>query len=55
MSDDQKIKILICDDHPIMRFGIAAIIQSQPNMTVAGQAPPKKRYACFGNIGPTSR
>ncbi len=36
MSDEQKIKILICDDHPIMRFGIAAIIQSQPNMTVAG-------------------
>ena len=38
MSDEQKIKILICDDHPIMRFGIAAIIQSQPNMTVTGQA-----------------
>ena len=38
MSDEQKIKILICDDHPIMRFGIAAIIQSQPNMTVAAQA-----------------
>jgi DNA-binding NarL/FixJ family response regulator len=38
MSDEQKIKILICDDHPIMRFGIAAIIQSQANMTVAGQA-----------------
>ena len=38
MSDEQKIKILICDDHPIMRFGIAAIIQSHPNMTVAGQA-----------------
>ena len=38
MNDVQKIKILICDDHPIMRFGIAAIIQSQPNMTVAAQA-----------------
>jgi DNA-binding NarL/FixJ family response regulator len=38
MNDEQKIKILICDDHPIMRFGIAAIIQSQPNMTVAAQA-----------------
>ncbi len=38
MSDQPKIKILICDDHPIMRFGIAAIIQSQPNMVVAGQA-----------------
>ncbi len=38
MSDEQKIRILICDDHPIMRFGIAAIIQSQPNMMVAAQA-----------------
>ena len=38
MNVEQKIKILICDDHPIMRFGIAAIIQSQSNMTVAGQA-----------------
>src|ERR1700684_2122772 len=38
MSDEPKIKILICDDHPIMRFGIAAIIQSQPNMMVAAQA-----------------
>ena len=38
MSEEQKIKILICDDHPIMRFGIAAIIQSQPNMMVAAQA-----------------
>jgi DNA-binding NarL/FixJ family response regulator len=38
MSDDPKIRILICDDHPIMRFGIAAIIQSQPNMVIAGQA-----------------
>jgi DNA-binding NarL/FixJ family response regulator len=38
MSEEQKIRILICDDHPIMRFGIAAIIQSQPNMMVAAQA-----------------
>jgi DNA-binding NarL/FixJ family response regulator len=38
MSEDQKIRILICDDHPIMRFGIAAIIQSQQNMELVGQA-----------------
>jgi DNA-binding NarL/FixJ family response regulator len=38
MSEDQKIRILICDDHPIMRFGIAAIIQSQHNMDLVGQA-----------------
>ena len=38
MSGDQAIKVLICDDHPIMRVGIGAIIQSQPDMTVVAQA-----------------
>jgi len=32
------IRILIVDDHPIMRVGIAAIINAQPRMEVAGQA-----------------
>lgn len=32
------MKILIVDDHPIMRFGIAAIIGAQADMEVAGQA-----------------
>jgi len=32
------IRILIVDDHPIMRVGIAAIINAQPDMQVVGQA-----------------
>jgi DNA-binding NarL/FixJ family response regulator len=32
------IRILIVDDHPIMRVGIAAIINAQPEMQVIGQA-----------------
>jgi DNA-binding NarL/FixJ family response regulator len=32
------IRILIVDDHPLMRVGIAAIINAQPNMQVVGQA-----------------
>jgi DNA-binding NarL/FixJ family response regulator len=32
------IEILIVDDHPIMRFGIASIIDAQPDMKVVGQA-----------------
>src|ERR1700691_6151936 len=32
------IKILVVDDHPIMRFGIAAIIQATPDMTTIAQA-----------------
>ena len=35
MSDQQKIKILICDDHPIMRFGIAV---GAKGATLAGLA-----------------
>lgn len=34
----EKSRILIVDDHPIMRFGIAAIVDAQPDMTVVGQA-----------------
>ena len=32
------ITILIADDHPLMREGIAAVINSQPDMQVVGEA-----------------
>jgi two-component system, NarL family, response regulator len=38
MKEHGKIKILIVDDHPIMRVGIAAIIEATPDMTVVAQA-----------------
>jgi len=38
MSRDRKIGILVVDDHPIMRLGVAAIIAAQPDMEVSGQA-----------------
>jgi DNA-binding NarL/FixJ family response regulator len=34
----EAIRVLIVDDHPIMRVGIAAIINAQPRMQVVGQA-----------------
>jgi predicted metal-dependent phosphotriesterase family hydrolase len=34
MKQAAKIKVLIVDDHPIMRVGIAAIIDATPDMTV---------------------
>lgn len=37
-TEARKARILIVDDHPIMRVGIAAIINAQPNMEVIGQA-----------------
>jgi DNA-binding NarL/FixJ family response regulator len=32
------IRVLIVDDHPLLRDGIAAIVSAQPDMTVAGEA-----------------
>jgi DNA-binding NarL/FixJ family response regulator len=32
------IRVLIVDDHTVVRFGLAAIIALQPDMTVAGEA-----------------
>ena len=40
MSQKQPIRILIADDHPIVRAGIAAMLEIDPkaNLTVVGQA-----------------
>lgn len=38
MKEQTKIKVLIVDDHPIMRVGIAAIIEATPDMTAVAQA-----------------
>lgn len=37
-SNDKPIGILIADDHPLMREGIAAVIASQSDMRVVGEA-----------------
>jgi DNA-binding NarL/FixJ family response regulator len=38
MSAGPKFAVLVVDDHPIMRQGIAAIINAQKDMRVCGQA-----------------
>src|SRR6266567_2088343 len=38
MSDQISIRVLSVDDHPLLREGIAAIVNSQPDMLIVAQA-----------------
>jgi DNA-binding NarL/FixJ family response regulator len=38
MTDRTRIRVLSADDHPLLREGIAAIINSQPDMAMVAQA-----------------
>src|SRR5262245_26465097 len=35
---EQPIRILIADDHPVFRFGLRALVESQPDMLVVSEA-----------------
>jgi two-component system, NarL family, response regulator len=38
VSDSTTIRVILVDDHPVVRFGLAAIIGLQPDMTVVAEA-----------------
>ena len=38
MSEDPSIRILLADDHSVVRMGLAALISSEPGFTVVGHA-----------------
>ena len=38
MKDEASIRVLVVDDHPVTRTGIAVILRSQPDMQVCAQA-----------------
>jgi len=38
MNDHARIRVLTVDDHPLLQEGIAAIINSQPDMQLVAQA-----------------
>jgi len=44
MSEQARIRLLSVDDHPLLRQGVAAIINSQPDMQLVGEA-------CSGSEG----
>lgn len=38
LSETRKIRVLVVDDHAVIREGISAVVNAQPDMIVAGQA-----------------
>ncbi len=38
VSETRKIRVLVVDDHATMREGICAVVNSQPDMIVVGEA-----------------
>ena len=34
----QKIRVLLADDHPVVRAGVRAFLESEPDMVVVGEA-----------------
>jgi two-component system, NarL family, response regulator NreC len=42
-----KYRILVADDHELMRSGLKALISSQPNMSVVGEAADGEEAVCL--------
>jgi DNA-binding NarL/FixJ family response regulator len=38
MEDNAKIRILVADDHPMLREGLVAVLSTQPDFDVVGEA-----------------
>jgi DNA-binding NarL/FixJ family response regulator len=38
MEADEKIRILVADDHPMLREGLVAVLGTQPDFEVVGEA-----------------
>jgi DNA-binding NarL/FixJ family response regulator len=37
MNNDEKIKVMVVDDHPLMRIGVASIVNARSDMTLVAQ------------------
>ena len=38
MTDEKPIRVLIADDHPIVRRGLVSLFHTEPGLELAGQA-----------------
>ena len=36
-ADERPIRVLVVDDHPVVRFGVTALLRSQPDLEVVGE------------------
>ena len=54
MPTDGVIRILTVDDHALLRRGIAALVNAEPDMKLAAEAtmPTRKRLRSSGSIRP---
>jgi two-component system, NarL family, response regulator len=53
MADSANIRILIVDDHPVVRAGVASMLSTQPDMEVIGSASSgKEALALLERISP---
>ncbi|WP_414755267.1 response regulator [Anabaena sp. CCY 9910] len=53
MSQSATIRVLLVDDHAIVRQGLAAMIENEPDMIVVGQAGDgQEAIACYRQLQP---
>ena len=47
-QQDDKIRILLVDDHPVVRAGLNAMLQQDPELLVVGMAGDGKKLYFYG-------
>lgn len=53
MKETRRIRILIADDHPVVRDGLRALVELQADMEVAGEAPDgEAAVSMYGELRP---
>ena len=38
VSAERRIKLLVCDDHPVVRFGLIGLLRSQDDFEIVAEA-----------------